>query len=89
MDVDLELQAKDLFKEVIWDGDVEHIAIWIDGDWSVTSTTHFDERIKKHHPVYVLNLREVFSKIDFSFDTVEQIINGIEDRLNGRHPIDV
>ncbi|AGK52147.1 hypothetical protein [Bacillus sp. 1NLA3E] len=88
MEVDLELQAKDLFKEVIWDGSVERIAVWLDGDWSVTSTTHFDERIKNDHPVYVLNLREVFSEVNFSFESIEQLINRIEDRLNGRDPID-
>lgn len=89
MEVDLELQAKDLFKEVIWDGSVERIAVWLDGDWSVTSTSHFDERIKNDHPVYVLNLQEVFSEVDFSFESIEQLINRIEDRLNGRDPIDV
>jgi hypothetical protein len=89
MEVDLELQAKDLFKEVIWDGSVEQIAIWLDGDWSVTSTTHFDERIKNHSPVFVLNLQEVFSKVDFSFDTIDELINQIEDKLNGRDPIEM
>ncbi|MGJ7919244.1 hypothetical protein [Neobacillus sp. LXY-4] len=89
MEVDLELQAKDLFKEVIWDGSVEQIAIWLDGDWSVTSSTHFDERKKAAEPVYVLNLREVFAKVDFSFDTIEELINKIEDIINGRDSIDV
>jgi hypothetical protein len=89
MEVDLELQAKDLFKEVIWDGNVEQIAIWLDGDWSVTSTTHFDERNKANSPVYVINLRDVFAKVDFSFDTIEELINKIENMLNGRDPIDV
>lgn len=89
MEVDLELQAKDLFKEMIWDGNVEHIAIWLDGDWSVTSTTHFDERKQANEPVYIINLQEVFAKADFSFDTIEELINKIEDLLNGRDPIDV
>ncbi|MEW8987073.1 MAG: hypothetical protein AB2401_08750 [Bacillus sp. (in: firmicutes)] len=89
MEVDLELQAKDLFKEVLWDGNVEQIAIWLDGDWSVTSTVHFDERNKACEPVLVLNLRDVFAKIDFSFDTIEELINKIENILNGHEPIDV
>ncbi len=88
MEVDLELQAKDLFKEVIWDGSVEQIAIWLDGDWSVPSTNHFNERIKANNPVYVLNLQEVFAKVDFSFDTIDELINKIEDILNGRKPFD-
>ncbi len=89
VDLNLELQAKDLFKDVIWDGDVEQIAIWLDGDWSVTATPHFEERIQNDSPIQVLNLQEVFSKVAFSFESIEQLIMRIEDKLNGRDPIDV
>jgi hypothetical protein len=88
MEVDLELQAKDLFKVVIWDGDVKQIAVWYDGDWSVTSSTHFPVEKKGVEPVCVINLQEFFEKVDFSFDTIEELIKKIEDRLNGRHSME-
>ncbi|WP_153124435.1 hypothetical protein [Peribacillus tepidiphilus] len=84
MEFDLELQEKDLLKELIWDGEVEQIAIWMDGEWSIVSSSHFQMRNREEKPVYILNLREVFSEIDFSQDTVERHIMEIEQILNGR-----
>lgn len=89
MDIDLELQEKDLFKELIWDGEVDEIAIWLDGDWSVLSSSHYLERKECEKPIYILNLREVFAETSFSFESIERIIKKIEDILNGHKPTKV
>lgn len=89
MDIDLELQEKDLFKELIWDGEVDEIAIWLDGEWSVLESPQYQERKKREKPIYILNLREVFSEIHFSFESIERLIKKIEDILNGRKPTKV
>jgi hypothetical protein len=84
MDIDLELQEKDLFKEMIWDEEVDGIAIWLDGEWSVLSSSHYHERKEIEKPIYILNIKDLFAEIHFSHESIERLIKQIEDMINGR-----
>lgn len=82
MDIDLELQEKEVFKEVVVEGEYEIIAIWTDGDWSIKSSVHYDEKLQEgHSPIYFINKAEMASRL-FTTDQVEELIQFIEKLLN-------
>jgi hypothetical protein len=83
MDIDLELQEKEVFREVLWEGNFDQIAIWLDGEWSVVASVHYERKKKEEEPIYVLQQEEVLDS-DFSEETMELLIQEIEDVLNGR-----
>ncbi|MFC3883137.1 hypothetical protein ACFOU2_06255 [Bacillus songklensis] len=83
MDFDLELQEKEVFREILWEGDFDRIAIWLDGEWSVIASVHYEQKKQQEDPIYVLQKQEVFDA-GFSDETIELLIQEIEDILNGR-----
>ena len=83
MDIDLELQEKEVFREILWEGNFEQIAIWLDGEWSVSASVHYEQKKEKEEPIYILQQKEVLD-IDFSDEAIELLIQEIEDVLNDR-----
>lgn len=82
MDIDLELQEKEVFKEVVVDGEYDSIAIWTDGEWSIKSSTHYEEKLQDgHSPMYYIYRDELTSRL-FTMDQVEELIQLIERLLN-------
>ncbi|MGP7819108.1 hypothetical protein [Niallia sp. 01092] len=83
MDIDLELQEKEVFREILWEGKFDQLAIWLDGEWSVFASTHYEQKMKEEEPIYVLHQQEVMDA-HFSEETLELLIQEIEDVLNTR-----
>lgn len=82
MEIDLELQEKEVFKEIVVDGEFETIAIWTDGDWAIKSSVHYEEKLQEGlSPIYFLNRSELTSRF-FTSDQVEELIRFLEQRLN-------
>jgi len=82
VEIDLELLEKDVFKEVISDGEFETIAIWMDGDWSLISSAHYMEKMQEgYSPVYLIHKKEMSSASDTA-DYVEELIRTVEYKLN-------
>lgn len=78
----MELLEKDVFKEVISDGEFETIAIWMDGDWSLISSAHYMEKMQEgYSPVYLIHKKEMSSASDTA-DYVEELIRTVEYKLN-------
>ncbi|AIE60366.1 hypothetical protein [Bacillus methanolicus] len=83
MDIDLELQEKEIFREVIWEGNFEQIAIWTDGEWSVKDSIHYEHRSKEEQPIYVIQQSNIFDG-DFSEERIDFLITQIENLLNSK-----
>jgi hypothetical protein len=82
VEIDLELLEKDVFKEVISDGEFETIAVWTDGDWALISSAHFMEKNQEgYSPVCLIHKNEMSSASDTA-DYVEELIRVIEQKLN-------
>lgn len=82
MEIDLELQEKEVFREVVVDGEYETIAIWLDGDWSIKSSTHYEEKLQEgFSPIYLINRADLTSNVATT-DQVEELISMIELMLN-------
>ncbi len=82
MDIDLELQEKEVFREVMIDGEYETIAVWLDGDWSLTTSTHYQEKLLEgYSPIYLINKSELVAN-HFTIDQLEDLIQRIEHMLN-------
>ncbi|MDQ0242513.1 fatty acid-binding protein DegV [Bacillus fengqiuensis] len=83
MDIDLELQEKEVFREIVWEGNFDRIAIWLDGEWSVFASVHYEQKKKDEEPVYVLQQQRVMDAYS-SDETLDFLIQEIEDMLNAR-----
>jgi hypothetical protein len=83
MDIDLELQEKEVFREIVWEGNFDQIAIWLDGEWSVFASVHYEQKKKDEEPVYVLQQQQVMDAYS-SDETLDFLIQEIEDMLNAR-----
>ncbi|WEG13024.1 hypothetical protein PU629_01305 [Pullulanibacillus sp. KACC 23026] len=82
MDIDLELLEKEVFKEVVLEGDFETIAIWSDGDWSIMASLHYKEKVEEgFSPIYYLRKAELTSTL-MTTDHLEELILSIESELN-------
>jgi hypothetical protein len=84
MDFDLKLQAKDVFREILWEGKFEQIAIWLDGEWSAFDSVHYKERKKEEEPIYILHEKEILEALNTNFldEGIEFLIQKIEGILN-------
>lgn len=83
MDTDLVLLEKEVFKEVILDGEFETIAVWSDGDWSIISSVHYEEKVEEgYKPVYYLRKSELTSDL-LTTDHIDELIAQIEQEING------
>ncbi|MCM3099693.1 hypothetical protein [Priestia megaterium] len=77
MDIELKLREKEIFREVINEGDFEQIAIWSDGEWSVIDSIYYEHRSKEEQPIYVIQPTDSFEEsIDFLITEIETILNG-------------
>lgn len=83
MDIDLELQEKEVFREIVWEGNFDQIAIWLDGEWSVFASVHYEQKTKDEEPVYVLQQQQAMDAYS-SDETLDFLIQEIEDMLNAR-----
>lgn len=83
MDIDLELQEKEVFREIVWEGNFDQIAIWLDGEWSVFASVHYEQKKKDEEPVYVLQQHQVMDAYS-SDETLDFLIQEIEEMLNDR-----
>jgi hypothetical protein len=82
VDIDLVLIEKEVFKEVVMEGEFETIAIWSDGDWSILASAHYEEKVEEgFSPVYYLRRAELTSTL-LTTDHLEELILRIESQLN-------
>lgn len=87
VDWELNLQEKDLFREMIAEEDVEKIALWHDGEWSIYLTEHFQRRRAFEKPIHIIDIKAYFRESDFSDESVEQLIERLEGILNEEQKI--
>ncbi len=78
MDIDLELQGKDAFSEVILDGNFGQIAIWLDGEWSVVDSPYYQTKSKEEKPIYILDEKDIINSYE-NEDFLELLINQIDE----------
>ncbi|MEH7353973.1 hypothetical protein V7150_10375 [Neobacillus drentensis] len=78
MDIDLELQGKDAFCEVILEGNFNQIAIWKDGEWSVVDSPLYHAKSKEEKPIYILNEKDLLNSYE-NEDFLEMLINQIDE----------
>ena len=81
MDIDLELQGKDAFREVILDGNFVQIAIWLDGEWSVVDSPFYRTKFKEEKPIYILNEKDLLNSYE-NEDFLEMLIKQIDELFN-------
>lgn len=87
VDLDLNLQEKDLLREMIVEEDVEKIALWHDGEWSIYLTEHFLRRRSFEKPIHIMDIKAYFRDSDFFGDSVENLIERLEGILNENRQI--
>ena len=87
VELDLNLQEKDLFREMIKEEDVEKIALWHDGEWSIYLTEHFQRRRNFEKPIHIIDVKAYFRSTDFSDEAVERLIECLEGILNEEQKI--
>lgn len=81
MDIDLVLLEKEVFKEVIFDGDFETIAIWSDGDWSIKSSAHYEEKIQEgYSPISYIHKDDLTADL-LTTEHLDELIAMIERQL--------
>lgn len=78
MDIDLELQGKDAFREVVLEGNFVQIAIWLDGEWSAVDSPLYRTKSKEEQPLYILNEKDLLNSYE-NEDFLETLIKQIDE----------
>ncbi|MFB6467520.1 hypothetical protein ACE38V_12005 [Cytobacillus sp. Hz8] len=78
MDIDLELQGKDAFCEVVLEGNFVQIAIWLDGEWSVVGSPYYQTKSMEEKPIYIIEEKDIIEKYT-NEDFLETLIIQIEE----------
>lgn len=81
MDIDLGLQGKEAFREVVLEGNFEQIAIWFDGEWSVVDSPLYRMKSEEEKPIYILNEKDLSNSYEIE-DFLEILIDQIEELVN-------
>jgi hypothetical protein len=81
LDVEIELQGKDAFREIILEGNFVQIAIWIDGEWAVVESSLYKAKSREDKPIFILNEYDFLNQ-DESEDFLEILIKEIEEKIN-------
>ena len=80
MDIDLELQGKDAFCEVILEGNFERIAIWLDGEWSVVDSPLYQTKSREEEPICILYEKDLLGSYE-NEDFLEKLINQLDELI--------